>query len=69
MHFVYGGENHVAAPYTKGNVKSRRKKYGDLRLKMPRFFEYEKGEALGMFMGGVSHNAVAKHFNVHRAIV
>ena len=36
---------------TKEEVKSRRKIDGDLRLKMPQFSEFEREEAIGMFMG------------------
>ena len=42
---------------------------GDLRFKMARFSEVERELALGLFMGGASHNAVARHFNVHHTIV
>ena len=54
---------------TNGKVNLRRNIGGDLRLKMPRFSEIERERDIGMFIGGVSHNAVAKHFNVHRTIV
>ena len=54
---------------TKGMVMSKRKFDGDLRFKMPRFSEFERERALGMFMGGSSHNAVASHFNVNRTVV
>ena len=33
---------------------------GDLRLKMPRFFKFERLRSIGMFMGGASQNAVAR---------
>ena len=33
---------------------------------MPRFSEIERERAIGMVMGGASHNAVARHFNVRR---
>ena len=54
---------------TKGKVKSRRKIDGDLRFKMPQFFEFERERAKGMFMGGASHNVVVRHINIHRTIV
>ena len=50
-------------------MSSKEKNDGDLRLKMPRFSEFERERALGMFMGGASLNDVARHFNVHRTIV
>ena len=57
--------------YSKGKVKvkSRRKNDGDLRLEMLRFSEFERERAIGMFMGGASHNAVVRHSNVHRTII
>ena len=51
----------------KGQVKN--KNDGDLRFKIPRFSEVERGRAICMLMGGASHNAVRRHFNVHRTIV
>ena len=39
---------------------------GDQRLKIS---GVERERAIGMILGGASHNAVARHFNVHRTIV
>ena len=53
---------------TKGKVKSRSNIDGDLRLKMPRYSEFERGRAIGI-IGGASHNAAVRQFNVHQSIV
>ena len=45
---------------TKEKVNPRRKIGVDLRLKIPRFSEIERERDIGVFMGGVSQNAVAK---------
>ena len=42
---------------------------GDLSLKMTQFSEIERERAKGMFMGGAPHNAVVRHFNLHRTLV